>query len=252
MGEDVRDILRKYSEKIDEEFREESLETFSREYRQFKQEQESKNLSFYEKACNFCENILKIRPSKEKKEELLKSIDRLELEITPEGANSFSFFVGIGFILIGVLVFVIGLIFGEILLFFPFLFAILGLLSIFLLAGRPNRMALKLRLKAENNMVLCILYVIMYMRHTSNLEHAIKFAATHIDEPLGKDLKLVFWNLETGKYNTLKESLDAYLESWKGYNMDFINSFLGRGKGINSHSASKVHVFSWQKSQYGE
>jgi len=225
MGENVKDILRKYSEKIEEEFGEESLETFSKEYKQFKQEQESKDLSFYERACNFCENILKIRPNKEKKEELLKSIDRLELEITPEGANSFAFFVGIGFILIGVLVFVIGLIFGELLLFFPFLFAIFGLISIFLLASRPNRMALKLRLKAENNMVLCILYVIMYMRHTSNLEHAIKFAATHIDEPLSKDFKLVFWNLETGKYNALKESLDAYLESWRGYNMDFINSF---------------------------
>jgi len=187
MGENVKDILRKYSEKIEEEFREESLETFSREYRQFKEEQESKDLSFYERACNFCENILKVRVNKEKKEELLKSIDRLELEITPEGANSFAFFVGIGFILIGVLIFVMGLIFGDFLLFFPFLFAILGLLSIFLLASRPNRMALKLRLKAENNMGLCILYIIMYMRHTSNLEHAIKFAATHIDDPLSKD-----------------------------------------------------------------
>ena len=226
MKEDVKDIIERYNKKLEGEFNEGALENFSREYIQFKEEQDSKKLSFYENMCNFCELILKIRVNKEKRIELVRSIDRLELEITPEGANSFAFFTGLGLIIIGILIWAIGFfIFDKFLLFFPFLFAILGLLSIYLLAGKPNRMALKIRLKAENNMVLCILYVIMYMRHTSNLEHAIKFAAIHIDEPLSKDLKLIFWNLETGRYSTLKESLDTYLESWRGYSMDFISSF---------------------------
>ncbi|GAG27769.1 unnamed protein product, partial [marine sediment metagenome] len=81
MGEDIRDILKKYGEKIEEEIGEDSVETFSREYIKFKEEQDSGKLSFYEKACNFCESILKVRVGSEKRKELIRSIDRLELDI---------------------------------------------------------------------------------------------------------------------------------------------------------------------------
>ncbi len=226
MDKDVKDILEKYSEKIKKEFSEGSTETFSREYKRFKQEQEFKKLSFYEKSCNFCESILRVKVNPEKREELLRAIDRLDLSVSPEGVSSFAFFFGFGLIIFGIIVWAIAFfVFGKFLLFFPFLFAVLGLLSINLFSSKPNRMALKLRLKAENEMVLCILYVVMYMRHTSNLEHATKFAANHVAYPLNRDLKVIFWNLETGKYNTLKESLDAYLETWRHYNMDFVNAF---------------------------
>ena len=52
MTDDVKDILERYNKKLEGEFNEGSLENFSREYREFKQEQESKRLSFYENACN--------------------------------------------------------------------------------------------------------------------------------------------------------------------------------------------------------
>ena len=62
------------------------------------------------------------------------------------------------------------------------------------------------------------------MRHTSNLEHAVDFAAEHLPPPLSLDLKKIIWNVETGKYDTVKESLDAYLETWKKWNMEYVES----------------------------
>ncbi len=105
------------------------------------------------------------------------------------------------------------------------MFLLVGLLAIRYLTKMPIYMAARWRLKASNQMVLCILYVVMYMRHTSNLEHAIRFAAQHIEPPLSLDLRKIFWDTQTRKYQTIKESLDHYLESWRHHNIEFITSF---------------------------
>jgi hypothetical protein len=74
-------------------------------------------------------------------------------------------------------------------------------------------------------MVLCIFYIVTYMRHTSNLELAINFASEHINPPLSLDLKKILWDVETEKYDSIKESLDIYLETWRKWNLEFIESF---------------------------
>jgi hypothetical protein len=74
-------------------------------------------------------------------------------------------------------------------------------------------------------MVQCIFYVATFMRHTSNLELAIRFSADRLTPPLALDLKKILWDVETGKYDTIKESLDSYLESWRKWNIEFIESF---------------------------
>ncbi|MEK6887170.1 MAG: hypothetical protein AABW88_05050, partial [Nanoarchaeota archaeon] len=62
------------------------------------------------------------------------------------------------------------------------------------------------------------------MRHTSNIERAIDFAANHLSAPLSLDLKKVIWDVQTEKYGTIKDSLESYLESWKAYNMEFVEA----------------------------
>ena len=106
---------------------------------------------------------------------------------------------------------------------FFFLFAALSLMRP--LGKLPDIMANSWRMKASNQMVLCIFYVVTYMRHTSNLELAIEFASEHLAPPLSLDLKKVLWDVETEKYESVKESMDIYLESWKKWNMEFIESF---------------------------
>jgi hypothetical protein len=62
------------------------------------------------------------------------------------------------------------------------------------------------------------------MRHTSNFEMAIKFTTDHLDPPLSLDLKKVLWNVETEKYESITESFEEYLKSWKKTNMEFVEA----------------------------
>jgi Flp pilus assembly protein TadB len=91
--------------------------------------------------------------------------------------------------------------------------------------GYPERLANQWRLKASSQMVPALLYVVVYMRHTSNLEKAIEFASKNLSAPLALDFKRVFYEVEIGKYSTIKESLGNYLETWRGYSSEFIEAF---------------------------
>ncbi|MEK6848370.1 MAG: hypothetical protein AABX65_01940, partial [Nanoarchaeota archaeon] len=104
-------------------------------------------------------------------------------------------------------------------------FAVGALVMIVPLGKVPEFLANNWRLKASNQMVLCIFYTVTFMRHTSNLENAIEFASQHLAPPLSLDLKKVLWDVETEKYSSVKESLDIYLETWKKWNIEFIEAF---------------------------
>lgn len=66
----------------------------------------------------------------------------------------------------------------------PIIIIFTGIIAMKFISNYPLHLMMKWRLQASNQMVLCILYIVMYMRHTSNLEHAIKFAGEHIGNPL--------------------------------------------------------------------
>ena len=239
MPESERDILKKYRKKVEEHIDEESggdvqdssIEVFSAEYLRFRQESLSQKRSGYENWCNSAENILKFKPSPKILPDLERSIETAHLSITPSGAASFAALIGFLVILLGSLISGIIFLLQKELSFenFPvftlMVFLVAGLLSLVYLPRIPIYIATRWRLRASNQMVTCILYVVIYMRHTSNLEHAIRFAAQHIDAPLSLDLRKIFWDMETGKFSTIKESLDYYLESWRHYNLEFVTSF---------------------------
>ena len=234
MPESEEDILKRYRKKateyLDEDSQGDSPDTqqqeFSQQYLKFKKEALSESKSSYENWCNAFEKLVKFQPSKKLKPEIEKAIETAHLNITPEGAASFASMLGFLIILFGVIItLVIFLLTNGISIFILLMFLIGGLVILTQFVKIPIIIASKWRLKASNQMVLCILYVVIYMRHTSNLEHAIKFAAEHIDAPLSLDLRKVFWDVETGKYTTIKESLDSYLETWRHTNLEFVTSF---------------------------
>ena len=193
----------------------------TKEYKEFKAEFLPKHMGLYEKLCNFSEKTLKIKPDQKNASALQEAIGIIHLNITPTGATSFS-----------ILVPILGAVFGALLsflvfqsMFFSFVFIIGALCMIRPLARAPEFMANNWRLKASNQMVLSIFYTVTYMRHTSNLENAIQFASEHLAPPLSLDLKKVLWDVETEKYSSVKESLDIYLETWKKWNIEFIEAF---------------------------
>ncbi|MBR9699688.1 hypothetical protein GOV09_04485 [Candidatus Woesearchaeota archaeon] len=221
--EEYKDLLDKYKSKLSQELEghvEEAIPQ-TREYTQFRQEILPPHMNAYEKACQFAGKILNLKPDKKKAPLLQEAIESAHLNITPIGAVSFGILVPLLLIVIGSIVafaFLQSLMFVMIVL-------ILGVIMIKPLSNLPIYIASYWRLKASNQMVLCIFYVVTYMRHTSNIEKAIQFASEHLSPPLSLDMRKIVWDVETEKYDTLKQSLDIYLNSWRKYNVEFVEAF---------------------------
>jgi len=205
-----------------------SNSNYSREYTRFKAEM-APQLTRYEKWCHSLGNIIKLKVSEKEQKEVEKHIRIAHLEIEPWQALTLSVMVFISVFLIGLFLSVaVALIKGSFSQF-PFLFFVLILLvAVFLfyyIKAYPQRLANQWRLKASSQMVPAILYIVVYMRHTPNLEKAIAFASEHLQYPLSLDFRKVFYDMEIGKFSTIKESLDNYLDIWRDYSSEFIESF---------------------------
>lgn len=221
-----KSLLDRYRSKIEEQLggSEGTIDervTETKNYQDFKKEILPNHTNFYEKACNSAEKILNLKPDQKKSIVLQESIESAHLSITPAGATS-----------LGILAPLLIIVFGSLLafavfqsMFFVIIVLILGAVMIKPLSNLPIYIASYWRLKASNQMVLCIFYVVTYMRHTSNLENAIQFASEHLSPPLSLDMKKMVWDVETEKYESLKESLDMYLNGWRKTNMEFVEAF---------------------------
>lgn len=207
---------------------------YSLNYEQFKEENLPKPESFYEKACNFFNRILKVNPGEKRSKELEKLISLSHLNTTPSATVSFGIFV---FLFIFILSGVVWIVTDS-----TFLFgyvAVMGLLTMFALFKLPDFFANTRRLQASNQMVQCVFYMASFLRHTSNLELAVRFAAERLLPPLAFDLKKVMWDVQTNKYGTIKEALDNYLETWRGWNNEFIESMNLLEASLSEPSESK-------------
>lgn len=225
----IKDILKRYERKLGKKV---GLPTeyypgekFSRQYETFRKEALEKTVTRYESWCNFAEKIIKLKASEKDKVKIEKAIEDAHVNVSVGGALSFAVMVGVLIIVFGILFLTLSFMFGKTMVFLPLMFILAGALIIKPLSRYPIRLANLWRIKASNQMVLCILYIVMYMRHTSNLERAIKFAGEHIGGPLALDLRKVFWNIEVGKYVTIQDSLEVYLERWKDTNLEFVEAF---------------------------
>jgi hypothetical protein len=228
-AEEYSDLLVKYKERIKAEFGEKGINSdgagatpvTSREYSEFKSEIYPNQYSYYGKACNMAEAVFKLKVENKQKEKLQKQIETCHLNVTPSGVVALSFLLPMMFIIFGSLI--AFAIFNMIFLVFFCIF--FGMAMIFALQKVPQMLADKWRIQASNQMVQSIFYLVTYMRHTSNLERAIAFAAEHLDAPLSLDFRKMLWDLENGKYSTIRESADSYLERWKEWNSDFVEAF---------------------------
>jgi len=227
----VNDILKKYGSKIESRIKSTPLKKnreYSQEYIKFKKEI-SKEFKGYEKWAHTLGNSFRIKPSAKDSAKINKAIKMAHLDIEPWQAITLSVVSFVCVFILGLIISVaIALVkggFSE----FPVLFFILVIVfSIFLFYfanGYPERLAKKWRLKASSQMVPAILYIVVYMRHTPNLERAVAFASEHLQYPLSLDFKKIFYDVEIGKFSTIKESLDNYLATWGDSAPEFVESF---------------------------
>ncbi len=227
---DVKDILKKHASRIESQIKSAPKQNvnYSREYVQFKQEM-APDLSRYERWCHSLGSIIKLKVSEKDKAKIRKHLEVAHLDIEPWQALTLSVMTFVTVFLLGLLISVAVALIGGSFGSFPFLFFILMVLaSLFLFKftnDYPQRLANQWRLKASSQMVPAILYLVVYMRHTPNLEKAIAFASEHLQPPLALDFRKVFYNVQVGRFSTIKESLDNYLETWRDYSPEFIESF---------------------------
>ncbi len=197
------------------------------EYLQFRNELIPDHFTFYEKACNLCEKVFPIGADPKKKIILEDALDTCHILATPSGVTSFALLFPLVFMLTGIVTsFLITtfLMKGESTFFFIFVFIIAGVGMILPLTTLPMMLANNWRLKASNQMVMSVFYIVSYMRHTSNLELAIKFTSDHISPPLSLDFKKMIWNVEASKFPSMKSSVDNYLDGWKKYNPEYVEA----------------------------
>jgi len=226
---DVNEILNKHAGRIEAQMGEfESDAGFSRSYQIFKSEM-APSLSRYEKWCRSLGSIIQLRVSKKDEERVKKHLKIAHLDTEPWQALTLSVMSFLSVFFIGLIISVaVVLIKGDIGSFPWIFFVLMIMLSLFLfyfMNGYPERLANRWRLKASSQMVPAILYIVVYMRHTPNLEKAVEFASRHLQNPLALDFKKVFYDVEVGKFSTIKESLDNYLDTWRDYSTEFIEAF---------------------------
>lgn len=219
------DLIAKYKQKLSEQLEVQasmpSSRLYSREYQAFRTEILPAHMNFYEKLCNFCVKFLNLKIKPEKSARTQELINTCHLQVTPGGVVAASIIVPVAFMALGVMISL--LILDS--MFFTLFCLLIGISGIFIMQKIPDFMANVWRMKSSNQMVLCIFYVVTYMRHTSNLELAIEFASEHLAPPLSLDLRKVIWDVESGRFESVKDSLESYLEGWRAYNLEFVESF---------------------------
>ena len=225
---EVDDILKRYSSRISSKISlEESAGNVSQEYISFKRDMVPR-LSRYEKFVNGF-SIFSLNLAEKDRSKIQRYLDVAHLEITPGQVAGASFAGAFLTLFFGILIAGAlwhfqngftsqnGIFIGLVLFTSLFVF--------YYIYSSPARIANLWRLKASSQMVPCILYIVVYMKHTSNLERAIAFASKHLRPPLALDLKKIFWDVETGKFSTIKESLDNYLQFWEKDATEFVEAF---------------------------
>ena len=224
----TKEIIAKYSRKLESEI-ESSPEQESSEYTKFKQEM-IPELSRYERLAKSLGGIVKIKIAEKDREKVQRFLNTAKLDVTAAEALTLSLLSMLGIFFLTILAAVaIYLIAAPEELGNLVLFVMLGLTAssfvFYYTYSMPKRLANIWRLQTSSQMVPAILYTVVYMEHTSNLERAIHFASEHLEGPLALDFKKILYDVEIGKFSTIKHSLDAYLETWRDYAPEFIESF---------------------------
>jgi len=223
-------VMDKYGAKLGGQFQsaldQPSRGVFTKDYDTFRKEALHLENTVYERACGFAHSFVDFAPkNKELQKKLQDSIEATHLNVTPASAYTLAIVVMFSLIFLGFFLGFVTFIFDAPQIFLALFLIVMGIVLLKPLSNYPIHLAQRRRLQASNQMVLCILYIVIYMRHTSNLEHAIKFAGEHVGNPLALDLRKVYWDVETNKFPTIQQSLENYLVGWKDYNLAFVESF---------------------------
>jgi len=219
VGDLDRDIQR-----TDQNFKP-SNQGYSRRYKQYKQEEEdAKEQTQYERICYNMASLFSLEADESIQNQLNPSLKLLGWSLTPGQVLSGAVGVGVlSFLAWGVL-FTLNMVLGIIPISLMMISLIAPIGAGVYMFYKPKFAAQNKVIESSGEMILAVLYMVVYMRSSPNLEGAVRFAALNLQGPVSNDLKEVLWNIEVGKFNTIERSLENYTEKWKDFNKDFLES----------------------------
>ena len=199
---------------------------YSRRYKEYqKEEKRSREKTRYEEICHKMASIFSLEADEAIQNKLNPSLNLLGWSLTPGQVLSGAVGVGVFSFLIWGFVFIFNLLLGPVIPVSLMLISLAAPIAAgFYMFYNPKFAAQNKVIESSGEMILAILYMVVYMRSSPNLEGAVRFAALNLQGPVSKDLKEVLWDVEVGKYNTIEESLEEYTGRWKDFNKDFLES----------------------------
>lgn len=199
----------------------------SREYKLYKEEERVSSLprTLYEKACNFSEKALNVKPDPKNREKMQNAIDFAHLNVTPVGVASFTILFALIVCIPTLLLLVLNFMFDIAILSFGYglLILLIGMFFTSYFYIYPYRLRRRYEINAGADIVKMILYMAMFMRNTPNLEGAVKFASDNVIGPLGYELKKLMWDVEVGNYITVQDALLDFVKKWSS-NKEFMEA----------------------------
>ncbi len=93
-------------------------------------------------------------------------------------------------------------------------------LAYYIYSYLPNQLAFT-RIRATSDLLLSVLYMVISLRITPNLENALVFASVNVGGIVGRDLKKIAWDMSLGKYKTGDDALEIFARKWKQENNEF-------------------------------
>ena len=190
-------------------------------YKEFREDEQKLFINFFEKYCDLASKLMpfiKIKPKS--KDEYQEYIDISTLNVTPNSVFCASILSFLLSLLLALPVFIFGLDNLSIFILFT------GIFLSYVTFTYPKYKASVITIHAQQESLLAILYISLYVRVNPVIENAIFFATEHLNGPLGKDLKQVLWLLETEKVGTIDEAIKFFIPLWVKRNKDFVRSFL--------------------------
>ncbi len=82
------------------------------------------------------------------------------------------------------------------------------------------------RIRAGNEMVDIILYMVIYLSLNPVFEKAVEFAAMNCYGPIGEDYKKIIWDVDMGKYISIREAIGVHTRKWTIWNEEFVTSLI--------------------------
>ncbi|MEM5804500.1 MAG: hypothetical protein QXU82_01485 [Candidatus Aenigmatarchaeota archaeon] len=191
------------------------IATKATEYREFLAEIKEQPKNLFERLCSASARILPVDPPAGIARSMDDDIKTGYLGVTPRGVLAFSILT---FFMLFIATF-LSLVYN--LGFFTVMLVIIMIGAFYYIFTYPSANAKKTILKMSADSVLAVLYMIIYMRTSPNMEGAIKFASENLKGPLAWDLKKLLWDINVGVYSTADAAIASYIDKWKGRNEEF-------------------------------